>query len=387
MSNPLRDLKSFGQSVWFDYIRRDELTSGHLKKLVDDDGVTGVTSNPTIFEKAIAGSNDYDEAIRKLVEAGKETPEIFESLEVEDIRAAADVFRSLYDSTEGRNGFVSIEVAPTLARDTQGSIAEARRLWREVDRPNIFVKVPGTVEGLPAIEQLLSEGININITLLFAIERYEQVAMAYIAALEKLARQGKPLSRIASVASFFVSRIDTLADQQIGVKVASANSADERQKLEHLLGKTAVANAKLAYAKFEEICGGGRFEALAQKGARVQRMLWASTGTKNPKYSDTLYVDTLIGPETINTMPAATLNAYRDHGKPAMRIQEGLDEARSVMRQLAEVGVDLASVTRTLEDQGVESFAKDYQKLLAALGEKRRQYSAGPPVQAAHVRN
>jgi transaldolase len=374
-SNPLTVLNSLGQSVWFDYIRRNELTSGHLKELIDVDGVSGVTSNPTIFEKAIAGSNDYDQAIQKLAEAGEETPAIFESLEVEDIRMAADLFRPTYDSTEGRDGFVSIEVAPTLARDTQGTIAEAHRLWQEVDRPNILVKVPGTAEGLPAIEQLLGEGININITLLFAIERYAEVAMAYIAALEKRAREGKPLDRIASVASFFVSRIDTLTDQQLEAKMPAAKSPEEKQRLESLRGKMAVANAKLAYVKFKEVCSSARFQALVQKGARVQRMLWASTGTKNPQYSDTLYVDTLIGPDTINTMPAATLAAYRDHGKPRPSIEEGLDQARAMMQQLAEAGIDLAAVTRTLEDQGVESFAKDYQKLLAALDEKRKQYS------------
>ena len=384
-NNPLRVLNSLGQSVWFDYIRRIELTSGHLKALIDVDGVSGVTSNPSIFEKAIAGSNDYDEAIRKLVEEGKETPAIFESLEVEDIQNAADLFRPVYDSTEGRDGFVSIEVAPTLARDTQGTIVEAHRLWREVDRPNILVKVPGTAEGLPAIEQLLGEGININITLLFAIERYEQVAMAYLAALEKRAREGKPLDRIASVASFFVSRIDTLADQQLEAKLTTVKGAEEKQRLESLRGKTAVANAKLAYVKFQEICSSARFQTLAQKGARVQRMLWASTGTKNAQYSDTLYVDTLIGLDTINTMPAATLAAYRDHGKPAVRIVEGLDQAREVMRQLAEAGIDLAAITRKLEDQGVESFAKDYQKLLAALAEKRRLYTPAPPVHTAAI--
>ena len=279
------------------------------------------------------------------MEAGKETPAIFEALEVEDIRTAADLFRPIYDSTEGRDGFVSIEVAPTLARDTQGTIAEARRLWAEVDRPNILVKVPGTREGLPAIEQLLGEGININITLLFAIERYEEVALAYLAALEKLAREGKPLNRIASVASFFVSRIDTMADQQLEAKLAAAKSAEEKQRLESLLGKTAIANAKLAYVKFKEIFSSSRFQALAKKGARVQRMLWASTGTKNPKYSDTLYVDTLVGPDSVNTMPAATLEAYRDHGKPALRIEDGVAEARSVMQQLSEVGVDLGAIT------------------------------------------
>jgi transaldolase/glucose-6-phosphate isomerase len=364
--------------VWFDYIRRRDLISGHIKDLIDNDGVSGITSNPTIFEKAISGGDDYDEAIRKLIETGQDTAHIFEALEVEDIRTAADLFRPTYDSTEGRDGFVSIEVAPTLARDTKGTIAEARRLWREVARPNILVKVPGTAEGLPAVEQLLGEGININITLLFAIERYVEVANAYIAALEKLAREGKPLSRIASVASFFVSRIDVMTDQQLDQKLAAAKSDEEKKRLEWLEGKTAIANAKLAYVKFKEIFSAGRFQALKQKDARVQRMLWASTGTKNPHYSDTLYIDTLIGPHTINTMPVASLEAYRDHGKPAPRIEEGLDESRKVMQELKAAGIDLAAITRKLEDQGVESFTKDYQKLLAALGQKRQQYSAAP---------
>ena len=383
-SNPLRVLHSLGQSVWFDYIRRSELTSGHLQALIDADGVSGVTSNPSIFEKAIAGGNDYDEAIRKLAEAGEEPPLIFEALEVDDIRTAADIFRPIYVSTEGRDGFVSIEVAPTLARDTQGTIAEAHRLWEKVNRPNILVKVPGTAEGLPAIEQLLGEGININITLLFAIERYEEVAWAYIAALEKLAHEGRPLNRVASVASFFVSRIDVMIDKELEAKLPAAKSAEEKKRLEWLEGKTAIANAKLAYLKFKEIFASARFQALAEKGARVQRMLWASTGTKNPKYSDTLYIDTLIGPDTINTMPVSSLSAYRDHGKPALRIEEGLDEARTVMQRLAVERIDLAGMTRKLEDQGVDLFTKDYEKLLAALAKKRSLY-APPPVRSAAI--
>lgn len=384
-TNPLRELNSLGQSVWFDYIRRGQLTSGHLQQLIDEDGVSGVTSNPSIFEKAIAGSSDYDEAIRKLVREGEDAAAIFESLAVDDIRAAADLFRPIYQATEGRDGFVSIEVSPTLAHDAEGTITEARRLHKAVNRPNVLVKVPGTVEGLAAIEQLLAEGININITLLFAIERYEQVANAYLSALERLAPEGLPLDRVASVASFFVSRIDTLADQQLEARLSEAKSAKEKQKLADLLGKTANANAKLAYAKFKEIFSSSRFLRLAEKEARVQRMLWASTSTKNPKYPDTLYVDDLIGSDTINTMPAPTLEAYRDHGKPRRTIEEGLDEARTVMKQLAEVGIDLAAITRKLEEQGVEAFAKDYRKLLDAIAEKRRHLISSARTQPATI--
>jgi transaldolase len=301
---------------------------------------------------------------------------IFESLAVEDIRTAADIFRPVYDATEGRDGFASIEVVPTLARDTEATISEARRLWQKVDRPNLLVKVPGTAEGLPAVQQLLGEGININITLLFAIERYEESAWAYISALEKLASEGKPLDRVASVASFFVSRIDVIVDRQLEARLPAAKDAEEKRRLEWLAGKCAIANAKLAYVKFKEIFSSSRFAALAQKGARVQRMLWASTGTKNPLYSDTLYIDTLVGPDTINTMPATSLSAYRDHGQPAVRIHDGLDDARTVMQQLHAEGMDLDAMTRTLEAQGVELFTRDYQKLLGALEEKRRRYSA-----------
>jgi transaldolase/glucose-6-phosphate isomerase len=369
--NPLRQLEQAGQSVWFDYIRRWEMVSGHLKHLIDEDGLSGVTSNPSIFEKAIAGSKDYDEVIQKLAYGGREAPQIFETLAVEDIQMAADLFLPTYRTTDARDGHVSIEVSPTLARDTAGTIQEARRLFREVNRPNVLVKVPGTAEGLPAIQQLLGEGININITLLFAIERYEQVANAYIAALEKLASEGKELKRLASVASFFVSRIDTLVDQQLDALLGAAKTDAERQKISGLFGKAAIANAKLAYQGFKEIFAGPRFQKLAQKGARVQRMLWASTSTKNPKYRDVIYAEELIGPDTVDTMPASTLEAFRDHGRVRAAIEEGLSESREVMAQLAEVGIDLAAVTRRLEEQGVEAFAKDYQKLLQSIAEKR----------------
>jgi transaldolase/glucose-6-phosphate isomerase len=371
--NPLRQLNRAGQSVWFDYIRRWEMVSGHLKHLIAEDGLSGVTSNPSIFEKAIAGSTDYDGAIGKLASEGREAAQIFEALAVEDIQMAADLFLPTYHATDARDGYVSIEVSPTLAHDTAGTIEEARRLHGAVNRPNVLVKVPGTVEGLPAIQQLLGEGININITLLFAIARYEQVAEAYIAALEKLAREGKPLKRVASVASFFVSRIDTLVDQQLDARRREAKTDAERGRISALFGKAAIANAKLAYQRFKEIFAGPRFQGLAQKGARVQRMLWASTSTKNPKYRDVLYAEELIGPDTVDTMPASTLDAFRDHGKVCATIGEGLAESRQVMGQLAEVGIDFAAVTQKLEEQGVEAFAKDYQKLLNSIAEKRAQ--------------
>ena len=376
-SNPLRELNKLGQSVWQDYIRRGEILSGDLGRPIDGDGISGVTSNPTIFEKAITGSKDYDQSIRKLVEEGLEGPKLFERLAVEDIQMACDLFRPTYDRTEGRDGFVSIEVSPKLANDTAGTIAEARRLWQSVNRPNLLVKIPGTKEGLPAIEQCLSEGININITLLFAVERYVEVANAYVAALEKRAAEGKPIERVASVASFFVSRIDTLVDQLLSAKLASAKTPAEKEKIEGLAGKIAVANAKDAYEKFKKIFSAPRFQTLARKGARVQRVLWASTSTKNPKYRDVLYVENLIGKDTINTMPPATITAFRDHGKVRATLEEGIEEAYQQLAQLEEVGVSLKGVTAQLEREGVDSFGRDYDKLLQGLAEKRSKILAG----------
>jgi transaldolase/glucose-6-phosphate isomerase len=382
--NPLRELNRLGQSVWHDYIRRGELLSGELKRLMDEDGITGVTSNPSIFEKAIAGSADYDEAIRRLTLQGLSAAQIYERLAVEDIQMAADLFRPIYDATKGRDGFVSIEVSPLLARDTEGTIAEARRLHRAVNRPNVMVKIPGTREGLPAIEQMLAEGININITLLFAIGRYVEVAEAYIAALEKRAEEGKPLEWIASVASFFVSRIDTLVDQQLESKLAIASPA-ERKTIEGLLGKAAIANAKMAYGEYQKIFGSGRFKALEAKGAHVQRVLWASTSTKNPQYSDILYVQELIGPDTVNTMPPATIAAYRDHGRPRWTLQEGIEDSKKLLEQLGPLGINFDAITQKLEDDGCEAFSRDYNKLLNVIEGKRRKILAGElnPVQAA----
>lgn len=372
--NPLKELEKYGQSVWHDYIRRKEILSGGLKKRIDEDGLLGVTSNPSIFEKAIAGSDDYDESIRKYVSEGLEAPKIFEKLAIEDIQKATDEFRGVFERTGGRDGYVSLEVSPLLAHDTKGSIEEARHLFAVVNRPNLMIKIPGTKEGLPAIEQSLAEGININVTLLFGIERYADVANTYLKALERRVAEGKPIDRVASVASVFVSRIDTLLDKQFEAKLGNAKTPEERKKVEGLAGKVAVANTKLIYQKYKEIFLTPRFEALAKKGARVQRPLWGSTSTKNPQYSDILYVQELIGRDTVNTMPTQTIDAYRDHGKPeADTIEKGLDDARSIIAQLPGVGIDLRAVTQQLEDDGVKAFANDYQKLLASIEDKKKR--------------
>jgi len=369
--NPLTQLAPLGQSVWLDLIRRNMLTpGGEMQKLIEKDGVRGVTSNPAIFEKAINGSADYDDEIRSLGRKGQDAVAIYEALAIEDVGRAADFFRPLYDSTKGADGFVSLEVSPKLAHDTEGTAAEARRLWKAVNRPNIMIKIPGTKAGLPAIQKCLSEGININVTLLFAVERYEAVLEAYVAALEQRVKAGQPVDRIASVASFFLSRIDTLLDPQIE-KAAQAGGA-KGDVARGLPGKVAVANAKIAYQKYEAVTGGARWKALAAKGARPQRLLWASTSTKNPKYSDTMYVEPLIGPDTVNTMPMETVDAYRDHGKPASRIRDGVADAARSIAQLKEIGIDLAVATQQLEDEGVKKFIDPFEKLLASIEAKRK---------------
>ena len=374
--NPLRELAKYGQSVWHDYIRRKEILSGALKKRIDEDGLLGVTSNPSIFEKAIAGSDDYDESIHQYVTEGLEAPKIFEKLAIEDIQKATDEFRDVFERTGGRDGYVSLEVSPLLAHETKASLEEARHLFAAVNRPNLMIKIPGTKEGLPAIEQALAEGININVTLIFGIERYEEIANTYLRALEKRLAEGKPIDHVASVASVFVSRVDTLLDKQFEAMLADAKTPETRAKIEGLIGKVAVANTKLIYQKYKEIFLTPRFEELAQKGARVQRPLWGSTSTKNPNYSDILYVQDLIGRNTVNTMPTNTIDAYRDHGKPeADTIEQGLDEARQIVATLPEVGIDLRAVTQQLEDNGVEAFATAYGKLLASIEEKKTNFS------------
>jgi transaldolase len=319
-NNPLRQLGTLGQSIWLDYIRRDLIASGGLRRLIKEDGLRGMTSNPSIFEKAIADSHDYDADIRAIALAGKDANAIYEVLSQHDVQSAADEFRSVYEKTEGKDGFVSLEVNPHLAHDTQGSIQEARRLWGLLNRPNVFIKVPATTEGLPAIRQLISEGINVNVTLLFGLPRYRQVVEAYIAGIETRAAQGKPVKHVASVASFFVSRIDAMVDPLL--EQLLSQGGEEAELAKRVRGQAAIASAKIAYQIYKEIFASDRFRKLAAQGARVQRLLWASTGTKNPDYSDVKYIEALIGPDTVNTAPVGTLDAYRDHGEPKARLEQ-----------------------------------------------------------------
>lgn len=368
--NPLLELKKLGQSIWLDSIRRGQIQSSELKNLIDEDGISGETANPTIFEKAIAGSSDYDDVIRHLVDAGKDALEIYETLAIEDVRMAADVFRPVYDQTNGADGFISLEVSPKLAYDTSGTIAQVKRFFSAVNRPNVMIKIPGTKEGVPAIEECLYQGININITLLFSIQSYEAVARAYIRALERRAAEGKPIDRVASVASFFVSRIDTLADKLLADKLSATSDPALSAKLEALGGKIAIANAKLAYQLFKKIFSDPRFLALKEKGARVQRPLWASTSTKNPHYSDVLYVETLIGPDTINTLPMETILAFREHGRVRLTIEEDLEGAQRTLHELEEDGLSLDAITQQVLDEGVVKFDESLDKLLQSIEAK-----------------
>lgn len=366
--NPLLVLESFGQSIWLDYLRRGSLENGDFQRWIDEDGASGLTSNPSIFEKAIAESHDYDRAIQVWSSKGKSIAEIYQALTIEDIQHAADLFRPIYERREGGDGYVSLEVSPHLAHDTAGTIAEARQLWLTVNRPNLFIKVPATQEGLPAIQQLISDGINVNITLLFGLPRYREVAEAYLSGVEALAASGQPLSRVASVASFFLSRIDVLVDPLLEKLRLGPEPGAERTAGLH--GQVAIASAKVAYQIYQEIFTGERFLKLADMGARVQRLLWASTSTKNPDYSDVMYIDSLIGRDTINTVPIDTLAAYRDHGQPAARLEEGMQAAYQVLERLREAGIDIDALTQQLEDEGVAKFRKAFDKLIAALKEK-----------------
>ncbi|MFQ5840072.1 MAG: transaldolase, partial [Candidatus Methylomirabilales bacterium] len=360
MTDPLKRLQEFGQSFWYDNIHRGLITAGGLQRLIDEDGLRGVTSNPTIFEKAIAGSADYQDAIQVLVREGLDAKALFEALSIEDIQSAADLLRPVYDGTQGADGLVSLELPPALAHDTEGSVAEAHRLFRKVDRPNVMIKVPGTREGIPAVERLISDGININITLLFSLARYEEVMEVYIRGLERRVQEDRPVDGVASVASFFVSRVDTAVDRALDALLKTTRNAGERARLEGLKGKAAIANAKLAYQRFKATFNDKRFKALEAAGARVQRPLWASTSTKNPAYRDVLYVEELIGPNTINTMPTQTIEAFRDHGRLRPSLEEDVEGARRTLKELAEVGVDMHAVTEKLQVDGVKAFGESY---------------------------
>ena len=377
MSNRLVEIMKLGQSIWYDNIRRAMLTTGDLRKKIEEDDLRGVTSNPTIFEKAITGSTDYDEQLGRLVQQGKGVGEIYEDLVVEDISNAADTLKPVYDKTDGLDGYISLEVNPKLAYDTQGTIEEAARLFERVGRRNVMIKIPAAQEGLPAIEESIYRGININVTMIFSIENYEQVAEAFVRGLERRAAEGKSVDHIASVASFFVSRVDTAIDADLEYKARHAASPAEKRRLEGLCGRAAVANAKLAYEKYKEIFGGERFAALKAKGAQPQRCLWASTGTKNPNYSDVLYVDNLIGPETVNTVPPATYTAIRDHGRVALTLEEGLDECRALIGELAEVGIDLKAVTEKLQRDGLAAFVGSFDTLSESIEAKRGALLSG----------
>jgi transaldolase len=376
--NPLLRLRELGQSLWLDYISRRMIDSGEMLQLIKEDGLRGVTSNPSIFHKAITASGDYDDAAGALAIKGKSIEEIYETITVEDVQKAADLFLPTYEQLEGLDGFVSLEVNPHLAHDTQGTIVEARRLWAELDRPNVFIKVPATKAGLPAIRQLIGEGLNVNVTLLFGLPRYREVAEAYIAGLEDRAAGGLSVDGLASVASFFLSRIDVLIDPLLE-RIMATESLDTAIA-GGLHGQIAVASAKMAYQMYREIFESERFRRLAALGARPQRVLWASTSTKNPEYSALKYVEPLIGPETINTMPPETINAYRDHGDPALRLEERLEEAEAFLKLLPELGIDLDQVTQQLEDEGVEKFNQPYEALMDSLTEKCKAACGEGPI-------
>ena len=367
-NNPLKKLSTLGQSIWIDYIRRDLIASGELRRLIEEDGLRGMTSNPSIFEKAIAESNIYDQDIRDMATNKKDVKIIYEALSQRDVQNAADEFKSVYEKTSDKDGYVSLEVNPHLAHDTKGTIEEARRLWVALNRPNVLIKVPATSDGLPAIQQLISEGINVNVTLLFGLPRYRQVAEAYIAGLEVRLAQGKPIKHITSVASFFLSRIDTLVDPLVEKFLEPVGKNTEIAKKVH--GQVAISSAKAAYQIYKEIFGSNRFKKLADKGVRAQRLLWASTSTKNPDYSDVKYIEEIIGPDTVNTVPLKTIDAYRDHGDPKLRLEQDVKEADLIMAQLPELGININKVTQQLEDEGVKKFNEPFDKLMEALTKK-----------------
>lgn len=378
--NPLLALKTLKQSVWYDNIDRGQLVSGQFKRLLDEDGVSGVTANPTIFQKSISSGHAYDEQITSLIRSGKNKNDIYEALIIQDIQTVADMLRTIYETSGQQDGFVSLEVSPDLAHDTEGTIAEVRRFWKMVNRPNLMIKIPGTPEGIPAVKQALTEGINVNITLIFSIDDYRQVAEAYISALEERKAAGQDINHIASVASFFVSRVDTLVDKVLEDKIKATNDRSEQEKLKSLEGKAAIANARLVYQDFKHIFGTLRFETLRHSGAHEQRPLWASTSTKNPAYRDVLYAEELIGPNTVDTMPLETVEKFRDHGRVCLTVENNLAEASAVFEELEKVGIHYDQVTKQLQDEGVQKFADSFHELFSGIEEKKQ----GIEKQVAH---
>ena len=378
MSNPIVEIgNQYGQSIWMDNLSRDIIESGELKQSISERGIRGITSNPAIFEKAIAGNKIYDSAIEQGIKSGKSVREIYEDLVFTDIRNACDIFMPVYEETDGLDGYVSIEVPPDLAKKTDDTVAEARRYYQAIDRPNLMIKIPGTPEGLPAVERAISEGMSVNVTLLFSVQSYIDTAWAYIKGLEKRAAEGKDISKVASVASFFLSRIDVMIDDRIDSKLSSADDA-AKEKLQAIKGKVAIANAKIAYQKYKEIFGSDRWKALAEKGAKVQRLLWASTSTKNPEYSDVMYVDELVGVDTVNTLPPNTIEACADHCDPANRIETDLDAAHKVIDGLKDdaVDIDLDAVMDDLLEEGIDKFIKPFESLMSSLEDKVKQLAA-----------
>ncbi|HEX5725500.1 MAG TPA: transaldolase [Longimicrobiaceae bacterium] len=375
--SPLHQLHPLGQSVWLDYIRRELLENGELERMIRAHDLRGVTSNPSIFEQAIGQSDDYDDALETLAAEGADAQEAFDELAFDDIRRACDHFRPVYEEAGGGDGFVSLEVSPVLAHDTEETLAEARRMWGAVNRPNLMIKVPGTEAGIPAVEQLLSEGLNVNITLLFSRAGHERVMEAYLRGLERRAEAGEPLAHIASVASFFVSRVDTAVDARLEALAEAAGSEAERARILALRGRAAVANARLAYQRFREVFAGERWERLRARGARVQRPLWASTSTKNPAYRDVIYVEELIGPDTVNTMPLATIEAFADHGVARRTVDADPEGARADLAALQALGIDLDEVTERLQVEGVEKFEASFRQMMKAVAEKLERVSQG----------
>jgi transaldolase len=371
MTNPLLELKTLGQSVWYDNIDRAQLVSGQFKRMLDEDGVVGVTANPTIFEKSISSGHSYDEQISQLIKEGKTTSDIYEAVVIQDIRIVADLLRPVYDSTEGQDGYVSLEVSPDLAHNTQGTIAEARRFWQLVDRPNLMIKIPATPEGIPAVYETLRSGVNVNITLIFSIEAYRQITDVYQRALEDRNAQGKDIRTLASVASFFVSRVDTLVDKLLDTRIKVGSDPTEQQMLKSLQGKAAIANARLVYQDFKKIFSTPRFETLRRAGAHVQRPLWASTSTKNPAYRDILYAEELIGPNTVDTMPLETINNFRDHGRVRSSIEDDLAGAKQTLEELEQLGIYYHQVTQQLLDEGVQKFADSFHQLFVGIESKK----------------